>query len=129
MDYSAHYCELAKRGQYGYGIPGFHGVVRYQGGRGIFKSIFRSAIVPALKFLGKTALSTGANIASDTILNKRNFKESAKEHLENAGKEIASTGLQAVKRKLVGGKIRKNKRLRKSIKRLSKQDIETLKFL
>ena len=127
MDYIEHYCQLAKRGQFGYGMPGFIGYTRYQVGRGLWKNLFRTAIVPALKFLGKTGLKAGANIASDAILNKRDLKESAKEHLENAGREIASTGIQAVKRKLVGEGV-KSKR-RKTIKGISNKELELLKFL
>ena len=132
LDYINYCIDSAKQGQFGTGLNGFHGVLRYQGhGRGIFKSLFRTAILPALKFLGKSALKTGANIANDTIINKRDFKESAKEHLTNAGKDIANTGLESIKKKFIGegrrrGRVNKKK---KSIKRVTKKELELMNFL
>ena len=89
-EYIDHYTDIARRGHYGFGISGFSGFNRYQREHGFFGNIFRQAInhlVPTLKFIGKHALNTGVNIATDVLVNKRNLKEAAKEYLEGGVKE------------------------------------------
>ena len=73
-----YYTEQAKSG-----LGGFRGS-RYQRGGGIFDWIFRKGL-PVLKFLGNQALSSGLGIASD-LMEGDNFKESAKKHLKQGGK-------------------------------------------
>ena len=127
-EYIDHYTDIARRGHYGFGISGFSGVNRYQRGHGFFGNIFRKAIthlVPTLKFIGKHALNTGANIASDVLVNKRNLKEAAKEHLEVGVKELANEGLDKAKQFLGKGRKRKHKN-NKSSKR---QRLDILNYL
>lgn len=68
--------------QHGGNLPAFHGA-RFQRGYGIgsfLKGLFRSAvplIKDGAKAIGKTALSTGLNIASD-VMSGRNIKSSAR---------------------------------------------------
>ncbi len=76
--------------QIGYGIHGFRGAP-YQRGAGLgnfFRALFRMA-VPVIKsaagHIGKEALTTGANIASD-VIKGRPIVESIEEH----GREGAS---------------------------------------
>lgn len=100
--------------QAGTGISGFQGY-RYQRGHGFFGRLISKAVFPLFKFLGQSALATGANIASDVIVNKRNLKEAAKEHLESAGKDIANAGIQRAKKFVLEGKGRKRKKTIKSL--------------
>ena len=95
--------------QVGTGITGFQGV-KYQRGHGFFGRLLSKAVFPVLRFLGKHALSTGANIASDVILDKKNWKDSAKERLEETGIDIAKTGIDRAKKYVHEGKGRKRKR-------------------
>ena len=89
------------RHQAGTGIAGFQGY-RYQRGHGFFGRLISKAVFPVLKFLGKRALSTGADIATDVLVNKKNFKESAKDRLFNEGREIANEGIQQAKKYVLG---------------------------
>ena len=104
--------------QAGTGLTGFQGY-RYQRGHGFFGRLISKAVFPLLKFLGKRALTTGADIATDVLVNKRNIAEAAKERLENEGRELASAGIQRAKKYVLEGKGRK----RKAIKRLRIEDI------
>lgn len=101
--------------QAGTGISGFAGV-RYQKGHGFFGRLLSKAVFPLMRFLGKKATSVGANIASDVLLNKKDWRESAKDRLVEGGKDIANAGLDRAKQFIVEGRGRK--RPRKSIKRL-----------
>ena len=104
--------------QAGTGLTGFQGY-RYQRGHGFFGRLISKAVFPLLKFLGKRALSTGADIATDVLVNKRNIADAAKERLENEGRELASAGIQRAKKYVLEGKGRK----RKAIKRLRIEDL------
>ena len=104
--------------QAGTGLTGFQGY-RYQRGHGFFGRLISKAVFPLLKFLGKRALSTGADIATDVLVNKRNIADAAKERLENEGRELASAGIQRAKKFVLEGKGRK----RKAIKRLRIEDL------
>ena len=104
--------------QAGTGLAGFQGY-RYQRGHGFFGRLISKAVFPLLKFLGKRALSTGADIATDVLVNKRNIADAAKERLENEGRELASAGIQRAKKYVLEGKGRK----RKAIKRLRIEDL------
>jgi hypothetical protein len=106
--------------QAGTGLAGFQGL-RYQRGSGFFGRLVSKAVFPLLRFLGERAITTGADIAKDVIVNKRNLKEAAKERLENEGRELATTGLERVKRFALEGKGRKpikRKRKQKTLKDL-----------
>lgn len=119
IDYKNHYTDIARRGHYGYGLAGFHGVARYQRGHGLFGNFFKaiiSNIVPALKFVGKHALPAVGSIASDLMTNKRSVKESAKDNLKQSALNMADEGLEMAKEYLHKGRGRKRKRKRKSIK-------------
>ena len=84
---------------------GFTAASPYQRGYGLgslFKHIFR-AILPVARSVGKAvgrqALSSGANIASDIVAGK-SLKESAETH----GRDAASTLLKKAARKIQKGK-------------------------
>ena len=66
--------------QAGTGIAAYGGV-RYQRGHGFFGRLLSKAVYPLLRFFGKQAVGTAANIASDVILNKINIKDSANKRL------------------------------------------------
>lgn len=90
--------------QIGYGMPGFKGFHHHRGaGIGsFFRSLFRMA-VPLFKSaatnVGKQALASGANVASD-ILHGRPILQA----LEERGKEGASSLLQKATDKLQKGR-------------------------
>ncbi|RWS18673.1 hypothetical protein B4U80_00004, partial [Leptotrombidium deliense] len=72
------------RNQAGSGLSGFAGT-RYQRGNGLFSNLWTKIGLPVLKFLGRQAISTGLNVASDA-LDGRNSKESAVDHLKTSGR-------------------------------------------
>ena len=97
--YKAYYSNQAQ--QNGRGLPVFHGA-RMQRGYGIgsfLKGLFRSA-VPLLKqgarTVGKTALSSGLNIAND-ILGGQNLKSSALTRANEARDQLKSRAMNAVR--------------------------------
>ena len=100
--------------QVGSGIPGFSGV-RYQRGSGFFSKIFQSAILPALKYLGRTALSAGSGILSD-VAEGQNIKESIKTRGLAAGKKTAMAAMERGQRFLQTGQGRRRKRRTKSVR-------------
>src|SRR6266705_851832 len=81
----------------GTGLVGFQGV-RHQRGHGFFGRILSKAVYPLLRFLGKQAVTTGANLASDMIVDKKNFKDAAKERLNEAAGDIVKEGVKRAKR-------------------------------
>lgn len=93
--------------QAGSGLPSFVGV-RYQRGSGFWGTLFSRAILPAVKFLGKQALSTGVNVASDMIEGEK-FKDSIKKRAKQSGEDIAHKGIDQAKVFLQTGKGRKRK--------------------
>ena len=94
--------------QAGNGITGYQGI-RYQKGHGFFGRIMSRAVFPLLRFLGKKALTTGAQIASDVVLNNKDVKESARERLLQTGEDIANAGIERAKRYVQTGQGRKRR--------------------
>jgi hypothetical protein len=103
MDFTDYYVNQA-----GSGLSGFEGV-RYQRGHGFFGRFFKSAIIPMLKFLGKRALSTGADLATD-VLEGKPIKESAKARGIEAMKGVTSAGIKRAREFVQTGKGRKRRR-------------------
>ena len=91
--------------QVGQGVPVFEGATlqRGYGLGGILSGLLRSAvplIKQGVKTLGKHALRTGVNIATDTLAGQ-NFKTSAKRRLKETGSRM---GQQAVRKMTGSGK-------------------------
>ena len=107
--YKNYYTEQA-----GSGLAGFQGVVRHQRGHGFFGRLLSKAVYPLMRFLGKKAVSTGANIASDVMMKNKNIKEAALERLKESANEIVDSGTDRAKKFIREGKGRKRK---KSIKK------------
>ena len=123
----------AQASQYGHGLGGFKGLAYQRGGeiagyRGspyqqgnglgsLFSGLLRS-ILPAAKSIGKTvgkqALRTGVQVASDTMAG-RDFAESLEEHGKTGAKQLLQKGLS----KLGGNKTAVKKKKKK--KRSSRQ--------
>ena len=82
--------------QAGSGLSTFEGV-RYQRGNGFFGRLLSGAILPALRFLGRKALSTGVNVGMD-VLDGRNFKQSLKQHSKKAARDTANSALLRAQR-------------------------------
>ena len=96
--------------QAGTGLAGYQGV-RYQKGHGFFGRILSKAVYPLLRFLGKQAVGTAANIASDVILNKQDLKESANKRLKETAEDITREGVSKAKSFLQGGEGRKRRKV------------------
>jgi hypothetical protein len=92
--------------QAGSGIAGFSGV-RYQRGHGFFGRLFSSAILPALKFLGRHALSTGINVAEDFV-DGRNLKESAQARFKEGSKVLARDVIERARQAQLGSGVKRN---------------------
>jgi hypothetical protein len=103
MDFNNYYVTQA-----GNGLQGFEGV-RYQRGHGFLGRFLKSAIVPMLKFLGKRALSSGADIASD-VLEGKPIKAAAKARGIEAMKGVTSAGIKRAREFVQTGKGRKRRR-------------------
>lgn len=100
--------------QAGTGLSGFSGL-RYQRGNGWFTNILSRVGLPILKFLGKQALSSGLNIASDALEGKA-IKESALSEIKNTGRNTLGFIKQLADQSGSGRK-RKKARRTTSIKR------------
>jgi hypothetical protein len=74
--------------QAGSGIGGFQGV-QFQRGAGFFGNVFRNAILPLLKYMGKQVINTGAQVAEDAI-SGQNVLESMKARGKMSARSIAS---------------------------------------
>jgi len=96
----AYYVQQARGSpQIGYGlypINVYRGQRFQQSGNGIFGTIFK-ALLPFLKetgkSLGKAALSTTANVASDLVSGQSTFKDSLKRHGVSGAKAFAQKTL------------------------------------
>ena len=104
--------------QVGQGVPVFEGATlqRGYGLGGILSGLLRSAvplIKQGVKTLGKHALRTGVNIATDTLAGQ-NFKTSAKRRLKETGSRM---GQQAVRKMTGSGKRGRKRKGNKAIKR------------
>lgn len=95
--------------------------VRYQRGHGFFGRILSKAIYPLLRFMGKQALGTAANIASDVILDKQNFKESAKKRLNETAEDITKEGVKKVKTFVQDGSGERKRKRSKIVKKVNKK--------
>ncbi len=97
--------------QTGHGIPGFEGLP-YQRGNGLgsfFRGLFRM-ILPVAKKVGKAvgreALATGANIASD-LLKGQKFEESVKSRGKEGASNLLSKGATHLQQNQKGGRLGK----------------------
>lgn len=109
--------------QAGSGISGFQGV-RFQRGQGFFGNIFKSAILPLLKYLGPKILNTGASIASDAIEGE-NVMSSLKKRGKAAAMQMSGDVANRALKFAQTGKGRKrrrktNKIIRKRTKRIKR---------
>lgn len=103
--------------------PGYYAGYRHQQGGGFWSKALSAAIIPALKFLGKKAAGTAAEVLTDVSAGQ-NIKDSVKTRVAEQGQKLASSAadralkfaqtgrgkkkLKEGKRKLKGGK-RKHK--------------------
>ena len=111
--------------QAGTGLTGFQGV-RYQRGHGFFGRLLSKAVYPLLRFLGKKAVGVGADLANDIIVEKKNWKDAAKERFDEVAQDVVKAGVKKAKnfaQKGSGQKRRikiKTKRQRKTKKAMKK---------
>lgn len=103
--------------QAGSGVSGFFSGQQYQKGYGFFGRLLSSAVMPILRFLGKSVLNTGANIASDIVdtddFSLNNVKDISKKRLREATKDALKKGANKI---LSGSGLRKRRKRRKLIK-------------
>jgi hypothetical protein len=78
--------------QVGSGISHYQGV-RYQKGHGFFGNIWRSAILPFLKFAGKETSRAALGVAEDALTGK-NIMDSAVTRFTDTGKMIGSDAIK-----------------------------------
>jgi hypothetical protein len=121
------YCCEASRDMYrqyyasqqsGRGMPVYSGVLRQKGhGIGnVIGSLFRG-IVP---FLGRAALTTGANVAGD-LISGRKFTETMKHRLPEGIKGLASSVINQS-----GSGLRKRKRRQRKKNKKTKREVDKL---
>lgn len=103
--------------QSGSGIQGFAGT-RFQRGGGFWSKLFSNTIIPALKYVGKAAVSTGSNVLED-VIEGRNVKEAIKEHgitsLKKMGRKAVKTARESVQDDQFGSGKRKKRKTKKSV--------------
>ena len=85
--------------------PGYYSGYRQQRG-GAFWSKALSAIVPALRFLGKKAAGAAADVLSD-VSEGQNVKEAIQTRVQETGKKLASSAAQRALKFAQTGKGRK----------------------
>ena len=90
------------------GIGGFQGA-RFQRGQGFFGNVFKNAILPLIKYLGKRAISAGADVAVDAI-NGENLVNSLKSRGTSAAQNIADDFSKIATRFAQSGQGRKRRR-------------------
>jgi len=112
--------------QAGSGIGGFQGA-RFQRGQGFFGNVFKSAILPLLKYIGPKLLSTGVSAATDAI-GGENFLDSLKTRGKTTARNIASDAGERAMRFAQTGRgrkrrraVSKNKTIKPAVKRRRKQ--------
>lgn len=112
-----YYIDQAKTGQ-----SGLQGITR-QKGQNIFGRALKF-IFPVLKFIGKHALNTGINVATDVLENKKGFKEAAKSQIKEGFRGAALEGVNIAKKfqeKLQSGKgIKRKRKATKNSKKANK---------
>ncbi|RWS08782.1 uncharacterized protein B4U79_15200, partial [Dinothrombium tinctorium] len=113
--------------QAGNGISGFQGQ-RFQRGHGFFGRIFSGAILPALKFLGKHALSAGINVAQDSLHGAK-FKDSLKNRVREAGFNAADQALERAKMYAQTGRGLKRKKKKCKTKKCKAKKLKKQKNL
>lgn len=105
--------------QAGSGLSAFEGV-RYQRGNGFFGRVLSGAILPALRFLGRKALSTGVDVGMD-VLDGNNIKESIKKRSKKAAKDVASTASTRAQRYVQTGRGQRLSTLMSNVKPLKRR--------
>ena len=70
--------------------PGYYTGYRHQRGGGFWSKALSAAIIPALKFLGKKAAGTAAEVLTD-VSEGQNVKESLQNRVQEQGKNIVSS--------------------------------------
>ena len=98
--------------QAGSGLPAFTGV-RYQRGHGFFGKLFSNSVLPALRYLGKKALSTGVNVAQD-LLDGQNIKDSFGSRIRESGRDLAQEAILRARAMSQQGSGRKRKYKKKA---------------
>lgn len=92
--------------------PGYYAGYRHQRGGGFWSKALSAAIIPALKFLGKKAAGTAAEVLTD-VSEGQNVKDSVKTRVAEQGKKLASSAADRAlkfaqtgrgKKKFKGGK-------------------------
>jgi hypothetical protein len=103
--------------QAGKGISGFEGV-RWQRGRGFFGTVFKSAIMPMLHYLGKHIMEAGTGIYND-VASGQNILESGKTRFKRTAQTMAGEAAERLgKFSQTGQGKRKRRRVRRKTKQL-----------
>ena len=100
--------------QAGSGIGGFQGA-RFQRGQGFFGNVFKSAILPLLRYFGKQALTTGVDVAKDA-LSGENILDSIKTRGKRTMRNMASDAATRATKYAQTGTGRRGRKRRRNIK-------------
>jgi len=96
--------------QSGTGLSGFEGLRYHQVGGSFFGRLFKGAILPLLKYVGKSAVRTGVNVADD-ILQGKNYKEAIKGNLKETARTMTADAKKRLQKSQKGeGKRRRRKK-------------------
>lgn len=87
--------------QAGSGLSVFHGS-RTQRGSGIWGSIWKGAVLPSLKWLGKRTLTTASNVAKD-VVDGVNIKSSLQDHLQTQGQDMVKAATKRARKFVLKG--------------------------
>ena len=107
--------------QYGGNLSAFHGarVQRGYGLGGLLKGLFRAAVPlfkQGAKAVGRTALKTGARVASD-VLQGQDIKSSLKTRGSQARQELQKKAKKKIVKMIGGGKKKMKTSVKKTLKR------------
>lgn len=126
--------------------PGYYAGFRHQRGGGFWSKALSAAIIPALKFLGKKAAGTAAEVLTD-VSQGQNIRDSVKSRVAEQGKNLVSSaadralryaqtgkGRMIKKRSMKGGKRMKpykqvGKGHRNGMKRIKNKRVSIPNFL
>lgn len=112
--------------QAGTGLAGFRGV-RFQKGGNFFGRLLSGTVFPLLRFLGKSALKTGANVATD-LLDSNDFSLSNLKNItKTRAKESARDAFEKGFTKMKGSGRRRKRKSRKVMKKSIKDCLKLKK--
>jgi hypothetical protein len=111
--------------QRGGGLPAFHGI-RFQRGNGFFGNLFRNAVMPVLKYLGRRALDTGVGVVQDTITGS-NIADATKSRLKRTAQDMVGDAVDQVTSRIgnQNGNGKRKRRIKRKVLSVKKSKPKT----